>query len=103
MGRSREVERLLRGFGLRLRAARITAGYESAEAFAEELAVDGPRYRKYERGESFPPIDVLKAILELTERRADWLLFGKMSRSATRAAGQADADAAEALEADTDC
>lgn len=77
--RERRVDRLMRGFGRRLRAARITAGYEEAGDFAEELGIAPARYRKYERGESMPPLDVLEDIVRITERSLDWILSGQMS------------------------
>lgn len=76
----RRVERLMKGFGRRLRAARITAGYEEAADFAEDLGIEPPRYRKYERGESMPPLDVLEDIRRITERSLDWLLIGHMPK-----------------------
>lgn len=80
MPKDRRVDRLMRNFGRRLRAARITAGYEEAADFAADLSIDAPRYRKYERGESMPPLDVLEDIARVTERSLDWLLLGQMPR-----------------------
>lgn len=68
---------MVRDFGRRLRAARITAGYESANAFCRDLGVDGTRYRRYERGETLPPLDVLEGIVKLTGSSLDWLQLGK--------------------------
>lgn len=80
MTKDRRVDRLMRSFGRRLRAARITAGYEDATDFANDLGIEPPRYRKYERGESVPPLDVLEDIARITERNTDWLLFGQKPR-----------------------
>lgn len=78
MPKDRRVDRLMQQFGRRLRAARITAGYEEAADFATDLGIEAPRYRKYERGESVPPLDVLEGINTMTGRSLDWLLLGKM-------------------------
>lgn len=78
MPKDRRVDRLMQQFGRRLRAARITAGYEEAADFAADLGIEAPRYRKYERGESVPPLDVLEGINTMTGRSLDWLLLGKM-------------------------
>lgn len=82
--RERRVDRLMKAFGRRLRAARITSGYEEAADFAEELGISSPRYRKYERGESMPPLDVLEDIARITERSLDWILSGQMSERARK-------------------
>lgn len=71
-------------FGRRLRAARITAGYEDAIDFANDLGIDAPRYRKYERGNSMPPLDVLQDIARMTGRSLDWLLLGQMPEGERR-------------------
>ena len=74
---AKERDRLMHAFGRRLRAARITAGYEEATDFASDLGLEPPRYRKYERGESMPPLDVLAAIVRTTGRSLDWLMLGQ--------------------------
>lgn len=84
MAKDRRVDRLMHQFGRRLRAARITAGYEEATDFAEDLGIEAPRYRKYERGESLCPLDVLQDIIRLTGRTSDWLLLGQMPESERR-------------------
>jgi len=48
-------------FGRRLRKARERL-HISAEGFAKLLRLDPHRYRHYERGDSYPPIPVLKVI-----------------------------------------
>jgi transcriptional regulator with XRE-family HTH domain len=78
MTKGHRADRLMHQFGRRLRAARITAGYEEATDFASDLGIEAPRYRKYERGSSMPPLDVLEAITKLTGRTLDWLLLGRM-------------------------
>jgi transcriptional regulator with XRE-family HTH domain len=76
---AREVG-LLRRFGRRLRSARITAGYDSAEDFADDIGIEAPAYRKYERGESQPRIDTLEDIVRLLGCDCGWLLFGLPTR-----------------------
>ena len=77
MGNSSELNRLMQKFGERLRALRIVAKYENAQDFATELGVKGPAYRKYERGDAWPPLDVLVRIGQLTNTTMDFLLLGK--------------------------
>lgn len=74
------AHKMMRAFGRRLRAARITAGYEKASEMAEKLGITSPRYRKYERGQSLPPVDILAGIVATTGRSSDWLLLGKMPK-----------------------
>ncbi len=68
---------LMRAFGQRLRKARQEAGYQEAAELADELMVEPPRYRRYERGETVPPIDVLLQIRRLTSTSLDWLYTGE--------------------------
>lgn len=77
MAGTKTTARLMRAFGMRLRAARITAGYVSAADFSSDLGIDEYRYRKYERGESVPPLDVLESISKITGRSLDFLLLGR--------------------------
>lgn len=81
MKQSPRGDRMMRDFGTRLRASRITSGYESAQVFASDLAIDAQRYRKYERGESIPPLEVLEQIVKLTGKSLDWLLLGNRPAS----------------------
>lgn len=72
-----ELTRLMHDFGSRLRALRIVAGYKDAEAFAADLGVKAPAYRKYERGDAWPPLDVLVHMCDLLDTSMDFLLRGK--------------------------
>lgn len=54
-------------FAERLTEARERAGYKSAESFANVLGMNGPAYRKYERGTSEPNFETLTRICELLE------------------------------------
>src|SRR5690606_27693415 len=75
----KETQRVLRmkaAFGQRLRAARIVSGYERGSDFAKDIGIAEHTYRRYERGEVLPPVDVFFDICRLTKRSSDWLLFG---------------------------
>lgn len=64
------------GFGRRLSAARLTAGFEVAADCARTMGIDVNRYRTYERGERVPPLDVLELIRQNLNVSLDWLLLG---------------------------
>lgn len=81
MANNREAWRLTKAFGTRLRACRIAAGFETADLFADTLGIEGPRYRRYERGESLPPIDLLKQLCTVLNTTSDFLLFGAPTRN----------------------
>lgn len=55
----------MRTFGQRLKEARESAGYKSAQQFAGVLDLEPHTYRKYERGEAEPNFDVLTRMCEL--------------------------------------
>jgi len=76
MPKKRSLEQISRNFGTRLRAARVMAGYNTAEDFARDLGVQYARYTKNERGESIPRADVLIHICELLDVTTDYLLRG---------------------------
>lgn len=67
---------MLKQMGKRIRAARIANGFDTAVEFAELLGVDEQRYRRYELGTAMPPPDIFKTICEMTDRTADFFLFG---------------------------
>lgn len=54
-------DREKKAFGRRLRKARERV-FPSAEGFAKLLGLDPHRYRHYERGDSYPPPQVLQRI-----------------------------------------
>jgi transcriptional regulator with XRE-family HTH domain len=66
----------MKAFGERLKGCRIAAGYETAEELAQALEITSARYRRYERGEVMPPIDILEMLCRRVEKSADFLLFG---------------------------
>lgn len=77
MTNSSRAKSLMRGFGDRLRAARVMSGYETAKDFSADLGMQETAYRKYERGLSVPPLDRLEMIVEICETSLDFLLLGK--------------------------
>lgn len=56
-----ENDRLQRLFGKRLAKFR-SQHFKSARQFALHVGIEPPTYRKYERGDSFPALDVLTRI-----------------------------------------
>lgn len=70
--------RITREFGKRLRACRVAAGFEDAEAFAETLGIESPRYRRYERGEAEPSYELLIDIARYVNKPIEFLLTGRM-------------------------
>ncbi len=81
MPKRRSLDKMMKDFGVRLRAARIIAGYETAADFAKDLGVQYNRYTKNERGQSIPRLDVLDLICEMTDVSADYLLRGKQDKN----------------------
>lgn len=78
--RNLKLKLMLRDFGRRLRAARIAAAYEDATEFAKHLRIEPHTYRKYERGDSMPPLDRLFDIASASASSLDWLLLGRKSK-----------------------
>ena len=68
---------MMRRFGKNLVAARIVKNYLNAADFAKALDIGEQRYRKYERGESMPPIDVLREMRRLLGVTLDWLVLNE--------------------------
>ena len=67
---------LLDGWGRRLKAARIIARFETPSDMAAELGIEPARYRKYERGESMAPPDILEKIAVRLGVSLDYLILG---------------------------
>lgn len=88
MAKVRRVEVLMRAMGRRLRASRITAGFETADQLATRLDLHPQRYRKYERGDSVPPLDVLETLKRTLSIDLDWLLLGAGQNVTDRGADQ---------------
>ena len=64
----------MKGFADRLRIAREQAGYDSARIFADALGIKEQTYRRYERGETTPPYELLRDICKLTKQHADFFI-----------------------------
>ncbi len=54
----------MKTFGVKLRAARINAGYRTAREFAEHMGIEPPAYRKYERGDASPNLTTLTRLCQ---------------------------------------
>lgn len=67
----------MKAFAERLKAARVIAGFDDARAFARHMGIDDNRYRKYERGETSPPLELLVEISKATETSLQFLLTGQ--------------------------
>lgn len=70
------LKRLHERFGERLKALRIASGFEDAERFAAELGLKPQRYRRYERGETIPPLDVLDLMCKMLDKPLGFILLG---------------------------
>ena len=77
MARTKRGDKMLRDMGDRLRACRVAAGFKEAEDLAPLLGIEGPRLRKYERGERMPPIEVLEQLSNLLDKTLDFLILGR--------------------------
>jgi transcriptional regulator with XRE-family HTH domain len=67
----------MKKLGHRLKAARAKK-YRSAQQCAEKMGFDSHAYRKYERGETNPPLDTLVRIcVDLDVTPNDLLLIGE--------------------------
>ncbi len=69
-------KRLMLRFGERLRALRIAAGFEDAEVFANELGLKAQRYRRYERGETVPPLAVQELMVKILDKPLGFIMLG---------------------------
>lgn len=64
------------GVAVRIKAARMSAGFPSARQFAKRLDIQDQAYRKYERGESAPSLEILARIATATNYTLDWIIAG---------------------------
>ena len=69
--------RFQQAFGTRLKSARITSGFETADAFAQAISMETATYRSYERGDRAPDYDVIAEIAKVTGYSLDWLIAGR--------------------------
>lgn len=74
-------ENVAKGFPVRLRAARIAAGYADATDLARQMAIQAPRYRRWEAGTAEPSIGNLVRLCELLNTDANFLLLGKKPKA----------------------
>ena len=63
-------------FARRLEGLRRDCGYQTQEDFAKLLGVEGERYRRWERGETEPNIDMMTRISMLTGACLNILITG---------------------------
>ncbi len=66
----------MKGFGERLKSARKMAGFDLPEDLATNLGIKAPAYRKYERGDAWPPFEALVKISAITGVSLHWLIMG---------------------------
>lgn len=76
MGRGVTPSVFKKNFGLRLKSARVSAGYQEAEDFASALGVTPNTYRTWERGRTNVPHYLLPAICELLGKDANYFYTG---------------------------
>ena len=88
----------MRTFSQRLKHARETAGYDSAQQFAGVLGMEPHAYRKYERGQSEPTLETIVRICELLSIDANYLLpltaKGKSGKHLSQNGGNGESRAA---------
>lgn len=71
---TKKRDKVMQIFGERLKAARIEAGFASAEDFARVLGIEGARYRYWERGEIDPGISMMCRICQALDVDANYML-----------------------------
>lgn len=64
--------------GQRLRAARQSAGFKTARAFAQTHDIAQSTYSQYETGKRHFSINILVKFSEFLNINPNWLLFGKL-------------------------
>jgi DNA-binding XRE family transcriptional regulator len=79
MGRHRSPIQFNKDLALRLKSARVAAGYQRAEDFAKELGVAYERYKKWESGRTPIQHEYVSRACELTGKDANYL-YGLGSR-----------------------
>jgi transcriptional regulator with XRE-family HTH domain len=76
MKKTRADSAVRRAFAARLRAARVTAGFETNADLAREIGVEAETYNRWERGETEPGLASLSKIRRATGVSLDWLVAG---------------------------
>lgn len=72
MGRARSPIQFNKDLALRLKSARIAAGYERAQDFAKELGIEYERYKKWESGRTPIQHEYLPQACRLTGKDANY-------------------------------
>lgn len=67
----------MKDISVRIKSARVTAGYSTADEFAQEIDENPATYRRYERGEVEPPVKVWLGIKRVTGYSLDWIFTGE--------------------------
>lgn len=67
-------------FADRLRAARTLAGFQTHKEAAAALGIEAERYRRWERAETEPSIDILEKISVVFAVSLDTLIKGRAAR-----------------------
>lgn len=65
-------------FGNRLKQAR-EARFETAQEFAAVIGIEPHTYRKYERGESDPPLQIVGRMALALGVSTDYLILGRVT------------------------
>ena len=84
-------DQIMKTFAKRLKAARIRAGYTSAQRFAGVLGVEPHSYRKYERGTAEPRFEILVRMCEMLDIETSELLPRSVSKGSKGSGHQAAA------------
>lgn len=77
---ARQTAVVIKNFSIRLKEARIAAGYSQAVDLARFLGIEKTRYGHFERGRSTPDLALLWDIADATAESIDYLITGKNSR-----------------------
>lgn len=72
MGRARSPVQFNKDLALRLKSARVAAGYQRAEDFAKELGIGYERYKKWESGRTPIQHEYIPRACELTGKDANY-------------------------------
>lgn len=71
------ITQALDGYGERLRAARLGAGFRTQAELADSAGFSRPRYNHWERGHHPPDLESLLTLSYRYGISADWILWGK--------------------------
>ena len=72
MGRARTPVKFNKDLALRLKSARVAAGYQTMPPFAKALGIETARYKKWESGRTPFQHEYLASICELTGKDANY-------------------------------